>query len=355
MNSYRYILEPYKGIATRHTCPACEHKRCFSRYIDFENKTSFPNHVGRCDREEKCGYHFTPKQYFEENPERRESFSSDYSPVNRNSSPVKEKETSYIDTGLVNSSLGHYQANKLFQYLANQFGEEASLALFKRYKVGSAKHWEGATVFWQTDINGRVRTGKVMLYDPETGKRVKQLYNHITWAHSLLKQEDFNLKQCFFGEHLLPIKTDLPVAIVESEKTALIASFYMPQFQWIATGGKHGCFRDDNLHILKNRKVILFPDLGAWDDWQVKSGKIKSMGIDGEIFDFLEKRATLEQRDEGYDIADFLLEAKQPTAILQAMIKRNPTLKKLIEGFGLVIDNSSRNKINPPKKTGFKL
>jgi hypothetical protein len=99
----------------------------------------------------------------------------------------------------------------------------------------------------------------------------------------------------------------------------------------------------------------LFPDLGAWDDWQVKSGKIKSMGIDVEIFDFLEKRATPEQRNEGYDIADFLLEAKQPTAILQAMIKRIPALKKLVEEFGLVIDNSSRNKINPPKKTGFEL
>ncbi len=205
---HRFTLEPYKGIATRHTCPACEHKRCFSRYIDSESKIVFPSHVGRCDREEKCGYHFTPKQYFEENPEQRDSFSSDFSPVNRNPSPVKEKETSYMDAGLVNSSLGYYQTNKLFQYLTSQFGEEDTLKLCRKYKVGSAKYWEGATVFWQTDINGRVRTGKVMLYDSETGKRIKQPYNHITWAHSLLKQEDFNLKQCFFGEHLLPKSTN---------------------------------------------------------------------------------------------------------------------------------------------------
>lgn len=231
--------------------------------IDSESKITFPNYVGRCDREEKCGYHFTPKQYIEENPERRDSSFSDYSPVNRNPSPVKEKETSYMNVGLVNSSLGHYQTNKLFQYLASQFGEEDTLKLFRKYKVGSAKHWEGATVFWQTDINERVRTGKVMLYDPETGKRVKHPYNHITWAHSLLKQEDFNLKQCFFGEHLLPKSLDKPVAIVESKKTSLIASFYMPQFQWIATGGKHGCFNDEKLPVLKSRKVILFPDLGA--------------------------------------------------------------------------------------------
>lgn len=69
-----------------------------------------------------------------------------------------------------------------------------------------------------------------MLYDSETGKRVKHPYNHITWAHSLLKQKDFNLKQYFFGEHLLLKSIDKPIAVVESEKAALIASFYMPQF-----------------------------------------------------------------------------------------------------------------------------
>ena len=35
------------------------------------------------------------------------------------------------------------------------------------------------------------------------------------------------LKQCFFGEHLLREKT-MPVAIVESEKTAIISSVYLP-------------------------------------------------------------------------------------------------------------------------------
>ncbi len=314
MSAYRYILEPYKGIATRHTCPACEQKKCFSHYIDTENKVSFPNHVGRCDREEKCGYHFTPKQYFEENPDKRESFSNNQPTMQRNFSSVKEKEVSYIDGNLVASSLGYYHQNKLFQYLSSQLGEDEAMKLMAKYKVGSAKHWDGATVFWQMDITGRVRTGKIMLYAPETGKRVKHPYNHITWVHSLLKQENFNLKQCFFGEHLLFGHSDQPVAIVESEKTALISSFYMPQFQWIATGGKHGCFSE-----------------------------------------FLEKRSTPEQRKEGYDIADFLLEAKQPTAILQAMIKRNPALKTLMKEFDLVVDNSFRNKVNPRKKTGFKL
>ena len=86
-----------------------------------------------------------------------------------------------------------------------------------------------------------------MLYDGCTGKRIKQPYNHITWVHSLLKQqlkentskfldsdmlslfENFNLKQCLFGEHLLPANPLMQVAIVESEKTAIIASMFFPQ------------------------------------------------------------------------------------------------------------------------------
>ncbi len=106
MTYYRYILEPYKGIATRHTCPACEQKRCFSRYIDSENKISFPSHVGRCDREEKCGYHFTPKQYFKENPERREEFTAYQSLLPQNHQPLKEKED---DSEIREENIADYQ------------------------------------------------------------------------------------------------------------------------------------------------------------------------------------------------------------------------------------------------------
>ena len=57
-----------------------------------------------------------------------------------------------------------------------------------------------------------------MLYDPETGKRVKQPFNHITWGHSLLKRSNYNLSQCFFGEHLLDTDKHKPIALVESKR-----------------------------------------------------------------------------------------------------------------------------------------
>ena len=265
MSTHRFILEPYKGVSTRHTCPNCHRKRCFSKYIDTEKQIQFPDYVGRCDHEQKCGYHFTPRDYFERNPSEKEKLSED---TFRNYTPIKEVEpkvTSYIDLDIVNQSLQRYPDNKLFQFLSAQFGEAETLKLMEKYKVGTSKHWDGATVFWQTDYQNRVRTGKIMLYNTTTGRRIKEPYNHVTWVHSVLHKGDYNLKQCFFGEHLLPKDKKRPIALVESEKTAIIASYYLPQFLWIASGGKNGCFNANSLSVLARRSVVLFPDLGATD------------------------------------------------------------------------------------------
>ena len=198
-----------------------------------------------------------------------------------------------------------------------------------------------------------------MLYNPTTGKRIKEPYNHVTWVHSVLHKDGYNLKQCFFGEHLLIEDKSRPVALVESEKTALIASYYLPQFLWIASGGKNGCFNTNSLSVLAGRSVVLFPDLGATDYWQSKIGLMKSYGIDVQLFDYLEAKATESERKKGYDIADYLLKVRPDEAILQQMINRNPNLKTLIETFGLKLVSVQQGtplpKVSPPKKRGFRL
>lgn len=350
--THRFILEPYKGVVSRHTCPECNHNRCFSRYIDTENVITFPEYVGRCDREQKCGYHFTPKEYFEQNPDRKERLQERTHDVPKNHVPPPP--ANYIDEALVKKSMNHYSENKLFQFLSSQFGEAKSLRMMELYRVGTANHWQGSTVFWQTDANGRVRTGKIMLYNPATGRRVKEPHNHITWAHSILHKEGFNLKQCFFGEHLLPTDNTKPVAIVESEKSALIAGSYLPQYLWIASGGKNGCFREENLGVLKGRNVVLFPDLGATNDWSARISTMERMGITVKIFDYLEKNATPEQQKNGFDISDFLLEMKQPQAILQSMIAKNPVLNLLIKELGLVLIEKPTQPISKLKRKGLR-
>ena len=69
-----------------------------------------------------------------------------------------------------------YEQNNLFLYLANHLGYESALHLMKTYHVGTARKWKNATVFWQTDISGKIRTGKIMQYNAETGKRIKEPY-----------------------------------------------------------------------------------------------------------------------------------------------------------------------------------
>ena len=69
MNQYRYQLEKYRGRGSRYVCPKCRHKHSFTRYIDTYNNNIYINDdVGKCNRLDKCGYHYTPKQYYEDHP-----------------------------------------------------------------------------------------------------------------------------------------------------------------------------------------------------------------------------------------------------------------------------------------------
>jgi hypothetical protein len=202
------------------------------------------------------------------------------------------------------------------QFLISLFGVDVASERGSRYFIGTSKHQftrkdfpnykseKGANVFWQIDTQGKVRAGKIMLYIPTTGKRVKELFDHITWAHKVLKQAEFELRQCFFGEHLLVDKTK-PVAIVESEKTAVIASVYLPQFIWLAAGSIGG-LNIEKCSILKGRKVILFPDLKGFDKWSIKAKELSHFA-NFTVSDLLERKATEAERNQGYDLADYLI------------------------------------------------
>lgn len=291
MENFKYTLEKYAGRKTRHTCPGCQHKDVFVKYVD--NNGEYLNHdVGRCNRETSCGYHYTPKQYFQDN----EKF--------KDVKPMQTKEPSFIKPEIFKASLRNYNSNNFALFLAEKFGVDAALALIGKYFIGTSKHWSGATVFWQIDTHGKVRTGKIMLYDNHSGKRVKYPYNHITWVHSAINEPEFELKQCLFGEHLLKNDTKT-VAIVESEKTAIIASLYLPQFIWLAFGGLTN-FNVDKCQPLKGRNVVLFPDIKGFDKWKAKADEMKNIA-NFTVSDLLERRATEIERLQGLDIADYLL------------------------------------------------
>ena len=48
-------------------------KNVFTRYFDTYNNIYISDIVGKCNRLDKCGYHYTPHQYFTDNPWKRDT------------------------------------------------------------------------------------------------------------------------------------------------------------------------------------------------------------------------------------------------------------------------------------------
>ena len=332
MNEHKYILEPYKGMNTRYRCPSCQQRdKTFSLYIDTETGEHIHPTVGRCNRESNCGHHYTPKQYFQD---KNISFDTPQ-PKAYKPRPVtpEPKPVSFIPVEIIEASLKEYEANNFVKFLIELFGVEVASQLVSRYFIATSKYWNGATVFWQIDTQGKVRTGKIMLYSPTTGKRVKEPLNHINWVHKVLKQPEFELRQCLFGEHLLIDKTK-PVAIVESEKTAVIASVYLPQFIWLAVGSLTN-LNAEKCSILKGRTVTLFPDLNGFDKWSSKAKELSHLAT-FTVSDLLERKATETERKQGFDLADYLIKydykaftkpepvAPEPPPAVQILVEVKP-------------------------------
>lgn len=304
MNEHRYILEPYKGMNTRFRCRECNKGKTFSRYIDTETGEHIADHVGRCERVDNCGNHYTPKQYFQDNNISFDTTQSRqfYKPKATVTPPPKP--VSFIPVEVFKQSLKSHSENNFVKFLLGLFGSEITKQLIEKYFIGTSKYWQGANVFWQIDITGRIRTGKIMLYNPDTGKRIKEPYNHITWVHTTLKLSEFKLRQCFEAEHLL-IDPTKPIAITESIKAAIIASVYLPQFIWIAAGSKDG-LNPDKCKVLTGRNITLFPDLNGCELWNKKAKELSHIAR-FTVSDLLERKASEAEIKQGLDLADYLI------------------------------------------------
>lgn len=382
-------LQKYAGKSTRFTCPGCKTPYSFTRYLDGETHQPIHPTVGRCNREIKCGYHYTPRQFFSDLKRQDPHFSitqhhgsphrdlhslishkhgdSHLNP-NTSSQPAPPQSSSDTITSPSNLSqhqkpvtvgsnhhttnhrnqptgpqpLHHYpEPDALFltpqtiqqvkppdyippKYLKRSLSLDSNFVRFLRihfsdlqiaeaannYLLGAARNWK--VIFWQIDIDGKVRTGKIMQYNPQTGRRIKTGYGGINWVHHKLKKSnpsfsDFNLSQCYFGEHLLRLYPDKPIAIVEAEKTAVIASMIYHNYNWLAAGNLNG-LNVEKSRILRDKTVILYPDSGCYDNWFRKAEQINhELSLHLIVSAFLEHFATPQQTQYGYDLADYIL------------------------------------------------
>lgn len=311
MDKHRYSLE--KG-SKKYLCPGCGKKR-FVPYLDTTTSALLPEQYGRCDRAINCAYHLNPysdgfaKLITDQETGGRTDTQRPARPPRHKppANPTPTPKPSFVPVGILKQSRAGYQQNNFVLWLTTLFDAETVSGLISRYFIGTSKHWSGATVFWQIDPNGGIRSGKIMHYSPTTGKRTKEPFNHITWVHKALKTPSFTLEQCYFGSHLLPGST-LPIALVESEKTAIIASVYLPGFIWLAVGSLTN-LNPEKCRALSGRNVFLFPDLNGFELWSKKAKDLNQQlpGTRFEVSDLLESNATETERTSGLDLADYLI------------------------------------------------
>ncbi len=318
---YKYQLDK---SSRKSICPRCG-KKTFVLYLD-EIGQPLSDEVGKCDRKDKCNWHYSPRQYFQ-----------DHTPLNTSTRKImtprhvprpKPIPPSTIKPETFASTLKGYGSNSLMIYLHSFFdsiiGAQAVDHVAMEYAVGTSKQFDGSPIFWQVDENGRIRTGKIMGYDSTTGKRVKQPRPQLQWVHTLMKDRlpDFRLQQCYFGAHRiissekrtkeitaqnktlsLDVEVNPVVWLFESEKAALITAMTL---EWggmgnviipIASGGcegfnpnderKRDCY--DAIRILKGRKVVIFPDQGKFEEWGNKATLLRGFSSEVYISTIMEK------------------------------------------------------------------
>lgn len=212
-----------------------------------------------------------------------------------------EPYTSTLKARLVGNKL-----KGLMPYLRQYFADEELLGLIDRYRLGCLH--KDRIVYPFFDIEGRLRIMRTVRYD-DKGKRTK---NGISSAHGFLKgtgviNARWKERPCVFGEHLLTEYPDCPVAIVSSEKLAIVCALLVPSCIWLATGGDShikevGLIKEH----LNRRTVYMLPSKGQYKHWceETKRYQVKGMVLND-----------MERMSNKADIVEQLLGNKRDTRL----------------------------------------
>ena len=206
----------------------------------------------------------------------------------------------------------------------------------QRYQLGISRN--GSVVFWEIDTEHRVRNGKLMHYLPDCHRDKSR---PPTWVAAELKKAgklspDINNPHCLFGLHLLghtdytghTETTELrsmaaresqntetkKIAIVESEKSAVILSEKFPDFVWLSCGGLQ-MFKPHLLEPLTPHRIIIFPDTDEkgetfrqWNETALEAQRLYEFRYPLRVSPLLEQNATKDQKQRKIDLVDYLFQ-----------------------------------------------
>ena len=235
----------------------------------------------------------------------KDPFESNYEfkPNNYVSRPKKVERKPYSfhnDEELLR--FGIDQSNNFLSAFSDLFAgtylEQSAAEVISDYKVSSANYGNRQFVVFPY-IDNKIREIKLMQYEPNTLHRCGITTN----VHSMEKIVGFsdNLSPRLFGYHLAMKNTDKEIAIVESEKTALIMAVCDPTYIWLATGG---CSRltEPVANLLNCRDVRIFFD--AEIDDATRFRKIRLLNRHCLSVTYKDDREELKKYGEKADMAD---------------------------------------------------
>jgi len=208
------------------------------------------------------------------------------------------KQSKLIDYKLVIGFKTIFPENNLLQYLRNTYEKEKVDFVKQLYCIGTSKN--AGTIFWSINKEGEAQKAKVSYYT-KNGKRTDRF--EVPYKNS---EGYFG---CLYGEHLLKDNRK-PIILVESEKTAIVASIEFPEYTWLAYSGING-LTDAKLRVLENERIIIIPDMSqnAVAIMNKKLSKLRSLNIDATIYDITLGKTDEQLKIEGLyncDLEDIL-------------------------------------------------
>lgn len=310
---YKYSLD---NSSKKHTCPQCG-KKSFVAYLDNETKQPVdPYRFGRCDRENSCAYHLGPWEDQELAAKARETFVP---------KPEPQVVQIFPDDETVNRIIKRTRTavSPFHKYCNSKLIPNDHLIRFGVYSD------DDKTVFVFRNAAGKVCNLKYFKYKDD-GHRDKE-FNAFSLKNPPpppdQKDSPATVQKyflCLFGEHLLDPEKQKIVCVVESEKTAAVASFFYPQFDWVACGSNVGLTdgqngRPDKISVLKGRKVYWLSDAdeagrmrfrkkqdGTMEIFPSSIRHLDEHKIDYEVVDLFP------DRNDGYDICDAIMDGLRP-------------------------------------------
>jgi hypothetical protein len=287
---------------TKLITPCCQKDNSNGKFVTF---IGYPEHYGYCH---SCGVTTQPPtiykdekgEEFQWNTE-TDKFESAVLQMSHKSvtqschtSKVDSRiENKYIDIQIVKSFCSYPKENNLLQYLRNTYSSKEVDKVKNKYYIGTNKKL--GTVFWNMNKGGQAQKAKVVFYT-KNGKRTN--YFQVPY-----KNED-GYYSCLFGEHLLKDNTK-PIILVESEKTAIIASIEFPHYTWLAYGGING-LTESKMKVLSGETVVIIPDISskAVKIIKDKESLFQRNNIDAKIFDMTCGLTDDQLKNEGWYNAD---------------------------------------------------